>query len=143
MNFAWHFAMTHPSVSGVPSKVSSAAETAAQYYDVPAPLLMAVAKVESRFNAHAVSPCGADGVMQIMPATARLLHVRDVFSVEDSMFGAAKYIVRMTMQYGGVKQALFAYNTGHAGTAWQVSHSPYVQSVWKDYVRIKDRLHYI
>ena len=131
--YAFWWTDIHPPVPGVPDRVSTAAESAARHYGVPAPLLLAVAKVESRFHAHAVSPSGARGIMQITSGTARALHVRDVFNVEDSMRGAAKYLVRLTLRFGNVKQAIFAYHTGHAGTPWQVNHSPYVQSVLHNY----------
>ncbi len=157
LQFAWHFMITasassgslmpnsvnvysrkpHPSVKGVPNKISTVAEQVSQSYGVPAPLLLAVAKVESQFNAHAVSPCGAQGIMQLMPETASLLHVKDAFNVLESMQGAAQYLLNMTLEYGNVKQAIFAYNTGHAGSAWQVAHSPYVQAVWHDYQQFR------
>ena len=133
LNYALWWMTRHPPIPGVPNRVSTVAETVSRHYGVPAPLLLAVAKVESRFHAHAVSPCGARGIMQIMPSTARLLHVKNAFNIEDSMKGAAKYLMRLTFRYGNVKQAVFAYNTGHAGTPWQVNHSGYVQAVWHDY----------
>lgn len=133
LNYALWWMTNHPPIPGVPNKVSTAAETVSRQYGVPAPLLLAVAKVESRFHSYAISPCGARGIMQLMPSTARLLHVKDVFNVQESMIGAAKYLLRLSWHFGGVKQALFAYNTGHAGTPWQVNHSGYVQAVLHDY----------
>jgi soluble lytic murein transglycosylase-like protein len=136
LNYALWWMTKHPPIPGVPNLVSTAAETVSRHYGIPAPLLLAVAEVESRFHAHAISPCGARGIMQIMPSTARLLHIRDVFNIEDSMRGAAKYLMRLTWRFGSVKQAIFAYNTGHAGTPWQVNHSGYVQAVLHDYQQI-------
>ena len=138
--FAMRWMLLHPLPlpdPGVPGKVVAAAENAARHYDVPAALILAVAKVESHFDPRAVSRAGALGIMQIMPGTARMLHIRDVFNIGDSMRGAAKYLMRLTWRFGSVKQAIFAYNTGHAGTPWQVNHSGYVQAVLHDYQQIR------
>lgn len=122
--------------AGVPVKVAATAESAARRYDVPASLLLAVADVESRFHSHAVSSAGAAGIMQIMPQTAQALQVRNVFSVRESMDGAARYL-RSFMTRFGVQQAVFAYNTGHVGSSWQVAHSGYVQAVLHEYRRMR------
>lgn len=131
--FALHWNADHPAIQGVPFKVSAIAEAAARRYHVPAPLLLAVAKVESHFNPHAVSPAGARGIMQIMPDAARFMHVADVFSIRDSLFGAARYLAGLI--HGGMRpaDAVFTYTTGHPGTQWQVAHSGYVQTVFHDY----------
>lgn len=128
-----HLPLPYP---GVPGKVVAAAENAARHYDVPAALILAVAKVESHFDPRAVSRAGALGIMQIMPGTARMLHIRDVFSIKESMNGAARYLSGFITRFG-LRQAVFAYNTGHAGTPWQVNHSGYVQAVWHDYQQIR------
>lgn len=125
--------VVHPAIPGVPRKVSTVAEAAARRYHVPATLLLAVAKVESRFNPHAVSPAGARGIMQIMPDAARFMRVANVFSIRDSLFGAARYLGGLI--HGGMRpaNAVFTYTMGHPGTPWQVAHSGYVQAVFHDY----------
>lgn len=128
--------LLHPPVPGVPGKVATTAENVALRYDVPAALLLAVAKVESHFRVHAVSRAGALGIMQIMPGTARMLHIRDVFSIKESMNGAARYLSGFITRLG-LRQAVFAYNTGHAGSPWQVAHSGYVQAVLHDYHKMR------
>ena len=129
--------LPHPPVPGVPGKVATTAENVALRYDVPAALLLAVAKVESHFRVHAVSRAGALGIMQIMPGTARALHVADVFSMKESMNGAARYLRGFMDRFGSFRQAVFAYNTGHAGTPWQVAHSGYVHAVLHDYHKMR------
>lgn len=131
--FALQWNVRHPAIPGVPLKVSSIAEAAARRYHVPAPLLLAVAKVESRFDPHAVSPAGARGIMQIMPDAARFMHVADVFSIRDSLFGAARYLGGLIRDGMRPANAVFTYTTGHPGTPWQVAHSGYVQAVFHDY----------
>ena len=65
---------------------------AARMYDVPLNLLKAMGKAESGFDASAVSSAGAQGVMQLMPATARSLGVEDPFDARSNIMGGAKYI---------------------------------------------------
>ncbi len=88
-------------------------ERAADKYGIDADLLKAIGKVESNFNADAVSPAGAMGVMQLMPGTARSLGVSDPYDAEQNIMGGAKYISQMLERYDGdVEKALAAYNAG-------------------------------
>ncbi len=88
-------------------------QKASQKYDVPVSLLKAIGKAESNFNPNAVSCAGAQGVMQLMPATAKSLGVTDSFDAEQNIMGGAKYIKQMLDRYdGNVKLALAAYNAG-------------------------------
>lgn len=92
--------------------------TAAQKYNIPVNLLKAVAKVESGFDADAVSSCGAQGVMQLMPGTAASLGVQNPFDAEQNIMGGAKYLSQMLDRYNGdAKLALAAYNAGSGNVA--------------------------
>lgn len=96
-----------------PESMESVFQEAAELYDVPAQLLKAMAKAESNFNADAVSPAGAQGVMQLMPATAQSLGVDDPFDVRSNIMGGAKYIAQKLKRYNGdIDLALAAYNAG-------------------------------
>jgi len=64
-------------------------EEAGLRYNLPPNLLKAVAKVESDFRPHIVSPKGAQGIMQLMPATARYLGVTDPFDPQQNIMGGA------------------------------------------------------
>lgn len=93
-------------------------EEAARLYDVPLNLLKAMGKAESGFDANAVSPAGAQGVMQLMPATARSLGVDDPFDARSNIMGGAKYISQKLKQYNGdIDLALAAYNAGSGNVA--------------------------
>jgi hypothetical protein len=76
-------------------------------------LLKTVIRYESGFCASAVSPAGACGLMQLMPGTAAVLGVIDVFSPHQNIAGGAQYIRRQLDSFGGnVAFALAAYNAG-------------------------------
>ncbi|MBC2932329.1 transglycosylase SLT domain-containing protein [Nocardioides sp. zg-1228] len=75
-------------------------------------LLAAVARHESGFDPRAVSPAGAQGLMQLMPATARGLGVADPFDPAQAVDGAARLIGDLLTRFGSVELALAAYNAG-------------------------------
>jgi hypothetical protein len=86
---------------------------AAREHGVGADLIAAVAAAESRFNARAQSPRGAQGIMQLTPATARRFGVQDVWSVEDNLRGGAAYLRWLLDYFGGdTTLAVAAYNAG-------------------------------
>jgi soluble lytic murein transglycosylase-like protein len=86
---------------------------AAEAYSLPPELLLAVMKVESNFNPRAVSRAGAQGLMQLMPATAAALGVTDPFDPRQSIVGGA-YTLRVLVNEfeGEVPLAVAAYNAG-------------------------------
>lgn len=86
---------------------------ASERYGVALNLLKAIGKAESGFNPQAVSSAGAQGVMQLMPATARSLGVEDSFDARSNIMGGAKYIAGLLERYqGNTVLALSAYNAG-------------------------------
>ena len=86
---------------------------ASQRYGVDLNLLKAIGKAESGFNPQAVSSAGAQGVMQLMPATARSLGVEDSLDARSNIMGGAKYIAGLLERYqGNTVLALSAYNAG-------------------------------
>ena len=64
----------------------------ARHYNVPVPLVRAIIQRESNWQPCAVSPKGAKGLMQLMPATARRLGVRDRCNVEQNISGGVRYL---------------------------------------------------
>ncbi|GAA3335648.1 hypothetical protein GCM10020358_04740 [Amorphoplanes nipponensis] len=81
-------------------------------YDVSPKLLAAVAKVESGYDPRAVSKAGAQGLMQLMPATARGLGVHDPFDPQQAINGAAKLLSSHLKEFKSLPLALAAYNAG-------------------------------
>ncbi|MHB8765932.1 MAG: lytic transglycosylase domain-containing protein [Deferrisomatales bacterium] len=86
---------------------------AARHYGLDPELVLAVIEAESGFDAGAVSPAGAQGLMQLMPATARELGVADPFDPEQNVWGGARYLRELLDRYeGDLDTALAAYNWG-------------------------------
>jgi soluble lytic murein transglycosylase-like protein len=100
------------------AKVSPALQSciieAAQLYQLPIPLILAIIRKESNFAHQAVSPKGAMGLMQLMPETAASLGVRDPFDPRENILAGCRYF-RFLLNYfkGNVPLALAGYNAGY------------------------------
>lgn len=112
---------------------------AARKYALPPSLVRAVARAESALNPDAVSPKGAQGVMQLMPGTARELGVRDAFDPEENIEAGARLLRQLLEKYQGrVAEALAAYNAGEGAVAKYMGVPPYRET--RGYIRrvVKD-----
>ncbi|MCI5824798.1 MAG: lytic transglycosylase domain-containing protein [Candidatus Gastranaerophilales bacterium] len=84
-----------------------------QKYGLDSDFVKAVVKQESGFNEKATSKCGAMGLMQLMPGTAKALNVNDPYNARDNIEGGVKYLKGLMDRFGGdMKLALAAYNAG-------------------------------
>ncbi|MCI9136700.1 MAG: lytic transglycosylase domain-containing protein [Lachnospiraceae bacterium] len=100
------------------ASLESIFEEASKKYNVPKNLIKAIAKAESDFRPDATSKAGAQGIMQLMPATARELGVTDSYDPYQNIMGGTKYISQMLEKYdGNVSLALAAYNAGSNNVA--------------------------
>ena len=97
-------------------------------------LIKAVALVESGFNPRAVSPKGARGLMQLMPATARQYGVKDPHDPYQSLRAGAQHLRKLLIEFdGSVPLALAAYNAG-TGAVKKYGGIPRYRET-QDYVR--------
>lgn len=86
---------------------------ASQAYEVEPALIRAIIMVESSYNPRAVSHRGAQGLMQLMPVTAKWLGVEDAFDPELNIDGGVRYIKQLLDRFeGDLVLALAAYNAG-------------------------------
>ena len=113
----------------------------AQQYGVEPELIEAIIKTESGGNPNAVSPVGAQGLMQLMPKTAAGLGVQNAFDPYQNIMGGSKYIANLIKQYNGdIEKALWAYNAGPGNVA--KGRKPketrnYIPNVMNEYSRLK------
>lgn len=93
--------------------VEKSIQQAAAKYNLSPELIRSVIRAESNFQAEAVSPAGAKGLMQLMPETAKELGVTNPFDIQQNIDGGARYLRQMLDRFGGdLKRALAAYNAG-------------------------------
>ncbi len=104
-------------------------QKASDKYKVDYSLVKAVIKAESNFNHKAVSPKGAQGLMQLMPKTASTLQVKDSFEPESNIEGGVKYLRYLMNVYNGhLPLALAAYNAGEKAVAKYGGIPPYAET---------------
>ncbi|HET8773798.1 MAG TPA: lytic transglycosylase domain-containing protein [Thermoanaerobaculia bacterium] len=97
----------------VPPHLSAAIHDAARAHGVDPRLVAAVARRESAFDAGVVSHKGAIGIMQLMPATAEYLGVRNAYDARENIFGGTRYLrTLLDTFHGDLDLTLAAYNAG-------------------------------
>ncbi|MFO7765527.1 MAG: lytic transglycosylase domain-containing protein [Pelovirga sp.] len=92
-------------------------------------LLLAVIKVESNFDPQVVSRKGAQGLMQLMPETAREVGIRNSFDPSESIFGGASYLRKMLDAFEHLDLALAAYNAGPGAVRRFGGIPPYEETI--------------
>lgn len=116
----------------------------AEKFSIDANLVKAIITAESNCNPTAVSSRGAQGLMQLMPKTARELNVTKPLDPKENIVGGVKYIKGLLASYGDLRLALAAYNAG-PGTVQKYAGIPpyretinYVKKVIRYYKQFKN-----
>jgi hypothetical protein len=121
-----------------PARISELVERSAHAHQVDPLLVQSVIQVESTFNPYAVSMKGAEGLMQLMPSTSRMLGVANSFDPVQNIEAGVKYLKYLQSVYHDDRLALAAYNAGPAAVTKYNEVPPYQET--QDYVqRVGDR----
>lgn len=93
--------------------IEKSIQEASRKYDLPEALIRSVIRHESNFRTDAVSRAGAQGLMQLMPDTAKALGVKNPFDARQNIDGGTRYLRQMVDLFDGdLEKALAAYNAG-------------------------------
>ncbi|MDQ7782870.1 MAG: lytic transglycosylase domain-containing protein [Desulfomonilaceae bacterium] len=129
---------------GKPKSLDEIIAEISDKFDIEASLVKAIIRAESNCDPKAVSSKGAQGLMQLMPGTARELNVTRPFDPKENIIGGVKYIKGLLASYGDLRLALAAYNAG-PGTVKKYAGIPpyretinYVRKVIRYYKNFKD-----
>jgi soluble lytic murein transglycosylase-like protein len=117
-----------------PRRFDGIIEEASALYGVSSALVKAVVQAESRFDPLAVSPVGAQGLMQLMPMIAKEYGAEDPFDARQNVFAGVKYLSALLDRYdGNVSLALAGYNAGPTAVRRYRGVPPYRET--RGYVR--------
>jgi soluble lytic murein transglycosylase-like protein len=106
---------------------------AARDFDIAPELIAAVIQAESAFQPRAVSPKGAQGLMQLMPATGESLELVDPFDPEANIRAGARYLKAQLSRFSTIEEALAAYNAGPGNVIRHGGVPPFAET--RDFVR--------
>lgn len=125
----------HNHISSGNANVDGMVYEAAALHGLDPCLILSVMRAESGFNRMAISPKGASGLMQLMPATATRMGVRNLFDPRENILGGAKYLRWLLNRFNGdLRLALAGYNAGEGAVEAYGNRIPPFQET-QNYVR--------
>ncbi len=116
------------------SRFDASISEAAQTFSVPEPFIRAVIRVESDYDPRVVSHCGAEGLMQLMPGTAKRMNVKNSFDPHDNIMGGSRYLRYLANMFGGdMVLTIAGYHAGEGAVMKYNGVPPY--STTRGYIR--------
>jgi soluble lytic murein transglycosylase-like protein len=116
------------------SKYDASIREAARTFSIPEPFIRAVIRVESDYDPRVVSIAGAQGLMQLMPATAKRMNCKNPFDPHDNIMGGTRYLRHLANMFGGdMVLTIAGYHAGEGAVTKYGGVPPY--SMTKDYIR--------
>lgn len=110
------------------TNLSDIVEKQAKRYNLDPMLIEEVIRQESNFKNQATSRVGAQGLMQLMPGTARMMGVRDTSDPEQNVAGGSRYLAQQLTRFGRLDYALAAYNAGPGAVTSYGGIPPYAET---------------
>ena len=105
--------ITLPANSNTLEHIVQAINTTAQAQQIDGRIIAAIIKIESDFNPNALSPKGAQGLMQLMPHTQAEVATQHPFAIDDNIAGGTRYFIKQYHRFAqSIDHALWAYNAG-------------------------------
>ena len=117
--------------------VGRAVEDAARVHSVDPLLVHAMIEVESGYNPFAVSPKGAEGLMQLIPSTARRFGVKNSYNLTENISGGVRYLRHLLDLFPDQRLAIAAYNAGEEAVRRYQGIPPYRET--RNYVDLVSR----
>ncbi len=112
------------------SSLTEMIDTIAARNQVEASLVHSVIKAESNYNPVAISPAGAQGIMQLIPSTARRFGVSNSFNVQQNIEGGVKYLkFLIDLYHNDYRKVIAAYNAGEGAVAKYGGIPPYAETM--------------
>ncbi len=115
--------------AGKPKSLDEIITEISDKFDIEAGLVKAIIRAESNCDPKAISSKGAQGLMQLMPGTARELNVTRPFDPRENIIGGVKYIKGLLASYGDLRLALAAYNAGPGNVEKYAGIPPYRETI--------------
>ena len=122
-------ATAEPGVITTVAALDALIEETASREGVDPLLVHAVIHTESAYNPYAISYKGAEGLMQLIPGTARLMGVRNSFDIRQNVEGGVKYLKQMLDRFDDLRFAIAAYNAGPEAVARYNGIPPYAETI--------------